>query len=172
MNKISCLLISCVFLGMVWIRGVQAQNSDTKIMSLGLTIEPGLSLQVQGTGEKLIFGQEDIQRGEISKSIQVKINSNTGTPYKVYMIPLGSFVNEQGLDLPAEYMSFNIADLKKGKSEVTQPTAIPDTETLIYSSDAEGDSQTFTILFNLKATNQLVPAGKFNVNFKFRLESE
>jgi hypothetical protein len=151
-----------------------AQNSDTKVMNLAVTIQPSIVLEVLSATatEKITFNQQDIQKGASSKSIQVRVNSNKNAPYKVFMLPIGSFANERGLDLSSEFITFNIAGVQKGKNEIPEAVPLPTNEQLIYTSNSEGDAETFTIMFYLETLNKIIPAGKYNLNFKFRLATQ
>lgn len=151
-----------------------AQSADIKTIDFSVFIEPVISLEVipGREGRNIIFSGEEIKKDEVIRSIQISIKTNTARPYQVFIIPLGSLTNQQGKTLPPEYLKFSVTDVKKGKSEVPLPVPFPLVEKLIYTSNSQGDEETFTIMFYFWTFKKMISAGTYTLNLAYRIESQ
>ena len=151
-----------------------AQVSDTKVVNLSVFIRPATSLQVnpEGGTATVSFNQQDIEKGASARNIQLKVSTNAGKPYKVFFTPSGPLINQLGTALPMETLKLSVSGGKYGKSAIAQPTALALGEHLLYTSDIKGDSDTFMLTIYFDKGKDIIPAGKYNLNFSYRMSSE
>ena len=137
----------------------------TKNISLSFSVEPVFTIQVAS-----IEGGQDLNFGDLSttgkgaiitRSLEVSIISNTGTPYKVIQQSARPATNEKGEALPEDSIKFHLLPSRdtKGRLEVTSPTNVTG-EQVIFSSGPDGASDKFTIVYELKSPG-LLNAGDY-----------
>jgi hypothetical protein len=149
-----------------------AQDTDTKVLSLSVSIEPVLALRVSSEGENIVFRRAEIERGQTSRTVQLSVINNTGAPYKIFLEASGPLDNSRGTELSLDYLKFTVSGTKRGRSEVPSAVALSLGEQLIYSSNAKGEGDNLTITFSLEPKFKMIPAGRYVSNISYRIVTQ
>ncbi len=142
--------------------GVFVLATDTNAALL-LSVNP-----LEG-GSSLRFGRVDLS--EISnKEVRIRINSNEGNQYQVFQRIVESPVNEQGVSLDYQALtSFTlIGSNTAGTLYQNDEESLGFGEQLIYSSNPNGDSDAFTIVYSVKS-DRLNSSGNFLGKIQYTL---
>ncbi len=153
-RTITRLIIGGLIFGILSFR-CPAQEMDTKILNFSVNVEPHISLKVL--------------RGTDRDSVRIKISTNMVRPYQVFVVPFGPLTDQRGKVLSSKYLKFSIVGTEKGRSEVPIPTPISLNEQLIYTSNLNGDPDTFDVVFYFQAEEK-VPVGTYTLNLTYRIQ--
>lgn len=127
---------------------------------------------VEGGIDYLDFGSVQVvdsagtaKRITVERQLQVSI-SNTSRPYQVIQRINIPFRSQKGDAISDETMTFYVRGAKHGTMMPTVPVPFTSGETIVYSSDALGSSDTFYITYYLQADENLA-AGRYEANLTF-----
>ena len=173
-KKIFRLSLTLMIISLLTYAVALAQVSDTKVVNLSVFIRLATSLQVNPEGgmATVSFNQQDIEKGVSIRNIQLKVSTNAGKPYKIFFTPSGPLISQLGTALPLERLKLSVSGGKYGKSAIPQPAALALGEQLLYMSDIKGDSDTFVLTIYFDQGQDIIPAGRYNLNFSYRMSSE
>ena len=142
--------------GMSFIAGLPPAFSDTKTVMTDskAIIGPLLELTISQQGQsELKFGNirpsalGPTEVGPVLMVIDVKANS--GERYQVTQIMNSSLENAEGKKLDLENLKFKTASLKSNGTAVASPTNVSSSAQVIFTSDANGTSDTITAEYML-----------------------
>jgi len=130
-----------------------------------------LSVSPYEGGFDLRFGKVSVISPETNKELVVSITSDIGKQYRIYQSILEPLNNSQGVTIP--YNNFYIYGLrgtnKFGTLSVEEQAPVSMSRSIIYTSNASGESDNFTLVYVLKGPFD-VPAGQYRGRISFTIE--
>ncbi len=169
MVRVLKVVVVFLYLGLLNLPGFAQGNTDTKVMTLSVFVEPNLCLSIEG--RDLSFDVKGLRETESIQRTSIEVATNLEVPYRVFLRPSGPLTNEQGRALPVEYLKFEVAGSIKGRSGIPTPQPLPTSEVLIYTSSPNGESDTITLIFYFQ-TQRMIPAGRYTTSITYRASTE
>ncbi len=140
-----------------WSSLVHAQpQSESRTLRVHVNVEPIFVVQVapRAGGETIEFGtvKKEDQKSAQAEPVQVDIAvfSNLGVPYQVSQTVAGPLVNEKGETLPLENFLIRADEAVYGTGSILNPEPVVAREQLLFESNANGDTDTFTANYLLQ----------------------
>jgi len=139
-------------------------HAETKAASTNTTasIAPLLELAISQTGQsELRFGNirpsaiDVTQVGPITLLIEVK--SNTGDRYQVTQTINSALENSEGDKIDLERLKFKTSSLKPNGTTIASPTPVSVSSQIIFTSDAQGTSDTISAEYTLTVPPSQAP---------------
>ncbi len=125
-------------------------------------IAPLLELSISQEGQsELRFGNirpsaiDTIEAGPIAVLIEVR--SNTGNRYQITQTINSALVNAEGNQMSFDQLKFKTTSSKLKGSTIDSPTPVSASSQIIYTSDAEGASDTITAAYTLTVPPSQAP---------------
>ena len=137
-------------------------ETDSQTIGVSFNVEPIFTTRVSALsgGKSISLGPLKIHNEIPTQSLRVSVVSNTSHRYKVYHRLSGNILSAEGSHVPREEVLFRISGCQKGgASSFPAFTAVPDGETVIFSSDGAPD--TFTVEY-LEANKSLIDPGIYH----------
>ena len=143
----------------------------TMIM-MSLTVEAALNLTVtpyEG-GNSLRFGSVD-NTSIINKEVRIRITSTGGVQYRLRQGLINSIVNERGEVLKNNVLDYYTVRGSNAAGSLYQdtPRALLPSDDIVYTSNKNGDSDSFIIVYSLNGRN-LCQSGHFLGRIIYTLE--
>ena len=133
-----------------------ASRAETKTAFTNTTayITPLLELAISQTGQsELRFGNirpsaiDTIEVGPLTILIEVK--SNTGDRYQVTQTINSALENAEGDKISLDHLKFKTSSAKLNGTAVASPTPVSASSQIIFTSDAQGTSDTISAEYTL-----------------------
>ena len=126
-------------------------------------------------------GQSELKFGNIRPSalgptevgpvlMVIDVKANTGERYQVTQVMSGSLENAEGRKLGLEYLKFKTAGSKSNGAGVASPTNVSASAQVIFTSDANGSSDTITAEYRLTVPPTQEP-GDYSANLTYTVSS-
>jgi len=132
-------------------------------LSFHLPCEAAASITVspKDGSNNVRFGREDVTAG-VSKEVRIRVNSSTGKQYQVFQRILDPFINERGEMLDAQVVRYNatIGSNSTGTLYGQGLDALAAVDQLLYSSNGNGDSDAFTIVYRIDR-DRITSSGRY-----------
>ncbi len=132
-----------------------------------------LSVRPYEGGYDLDFGKFNFATPVSSKEIIVDVRSDLGKQYRVIQVLFESLTSAQGNRL-SNFNNFTVYSLRGsnrlGTISVDQETPVSLSRNIIYTSNSQGESDSFTLVYNIKGPLN-VPAGSYRGRIGFTIES-
>jgi hypothetical protein len=145
---------------------------------LALNVKPAcaefsLSIKPFAGGYDLNFGKIGLGASGANQEVIVNIRSDIGKQYRLIQTFFEPLTNSQGISIPTQNTCFLYAlrgSAKYGTLSVEQETPVNFSRSIIYTSNSQGDSDGFTLVYSLKGPFQ-VPSGSYRGRVGFSLEA-
>lgn len=129
-----------------------AQSALIAGIDIEVEVAPVFKLSATPEGRGISFA--DVVPGQLQeREITIEIDSNLGKPYQVSQRFSSLLTNQQGETISPEAFTLKTAALPgktvKGTMKYPQDTPVQEGETALFISDAEGEAQTFKIIYQL-----------------------
>ena len=153
MKKLPASFIAALT-GLVILASPVRSETKTLITDSKAVIGPVLELTISQQGQsELKFGNirpsalGPTEAGTVLMIIDVK--ANTGERYQVTQVMSGPLENAEGRKLGLEYLKFKTAGSKSNGAGIATPTNVSASAQVIFTSDANGSSDTITAEYTL-----------------------
>lgn len=144
------------------------QEPVTAILNIFAEIESESSIEIKTpTGSKSISlnaAREEARSSQVS----VDILGGFGNQFKIIQSITEPLTSLDGKEFPYDVLSFVVSGLEKG-SGPTQLTPLSGHDEVIYTSNPQGDAESFTIEYNLGDLSGQ-KAGKYRTRIRYLLE--
>jgi hypothetical protein len=145
---------------------------------LALNVKPAcaefsLSVKPYEGGYDLNFGKIGLGASGANQEVIVNIRSDIGKQYRLIQTFFEPLTNSQGISIPTQNTCFLYAlrgSAKYGTLSVEQETPVNFARSIIYTSNSQGLSDSFTLVYSLKGPFQ-VPSGSYRGRVGFSLEA-
>ncbi len=145
---------------------------------IALCIKPAcaefsLSIRPYEGGYDLNFGKIGLGASGTNQELTVNIRSDIGKQYRLIQTFFQPLTNSQGVSIPPQNTCFLYAlrgSAKFGTLSVEQETPVSFSRTIIYTSNSQGLSDDFTLVYSLRGPFQ-VPSGSYRGRVGFSLEA-
>ena len=123
----------------------------------GVKAEFSLSVVPYEGGYDLRFGK--IFQGKVNKEVIVKITSTTlGKRYRLIQVLLEPLTNSEGRRIPQNSFSvYGIRGTNRYGTLLEREIPVSLGRTIIYTSDPQGNSDSFNLVYSLKVTPEQAP---------------
>lgn len=123
-------------------------------------------------GNEVRFGKVGAYIPYISKAVTVSITADVNQQYQLVQTLVEPLANTQGFLLPAS--SFSVYAIKDGKATGTlnaeRELPVSEGRAVVYTSDIQGMSASFTLVYVLKNSENILP-GSYQGKLVFMVES-
>ena len=149
-----CLLILS---SLMWISLSYAETkSESRTLQVHVNVEPIFVVQVtpRTGGDTVEFGtvkrvpEETVETKPVQ--VDIAVLSNLGVPYQVSQAVTTPLVNEEGQTLPLEDFLVQADETVYGNGKVASPEPVRAAEQVLFESNSQGDTDTFTANYFLK----------------------
>jgi hypothetical protein len=146
------------------------------VLALNITpacAEFSLSVRPYEGGYDLNFGKIGLGASGANQEVIVNIRSDIGKQYRLIQSFFEPLTNSQGVSIPPQNTCFLYAlrgSAKYGTLSVDQETPVNFSRSIIYTSNSQGLSDGFTLVYSLKGPFQ-VPSGSYRGRIGFSLEA-
>lgn len=122
-----------------------------------------LSLFPSESGYDLSFGRVEVGRPKISKELRISITSDISKQYRVIQrvdVPLS---NGEGYQINrSQFKMYTVINSNnKGTLERIEEMTVPYADTLLYTSNPSGDSDSFKVVYVMEADSNQTPGSYF-----------
>ena len=130
-----------------------------------------LSARPYEGGYDLNYGKVDVARGRVNKEVSVDINSDIGTQYRVVQFLQQPLTSDKGASLPrGSFTVYGIRGTNKyGTLDVGQEMPVGMGQSVLYTSNQQGLSDSFTLVYGLILTDD-IESGFYRGTLRFTLE--
>jgi hypothetical protein len=135
--------------------------------------EFSLSIRPYEGGYDLNFGKTGLGASGTNQEVVVNIRSDINKQYRLIQTFFEPLTNSQGVSIPLQNTCSLYAlrgSAKYGTLSVEQETPVSFSRTIIYTSNAQGLSDNFTLVYSLRGPFQ-VPSGSYRGRVGFSLEA-
>ncbi len=135
--------------------------------------EYSLSVRPYEGGYDLNFGKIGLAASGVNKELVINIRSDIGKQYRLIQSFFEPMVNARGESIPVQNTFFVYAlrgTAKYGTLSVEQETPVSLSRTIIYTSNSQGASDSFTLVYSLKGPLDVSP-GYYRGRVTFTLEA-
>ncbi|MFH1246004.1 MAG: hypothetical protein V1662_05910, partial [Candidatus Omnitrophota bacterium] len=133
---------------------IEGAAQSALIASLNLEVNVAAVFKLSATPESGGISFADIVPGQIQeREITIEIETNLGKPYQVSQKFSGLLTNQQGETISPEAFTLKTTALPgktvKGTMKYPQNAPVKDGEMVLFISDAQGEAQTFKVIYQL-----------------------
>lgn len=145
-------------------------TKDEFSVDLESVIKPIFAININLPTEGVSFTNVLPNTPPQEKEVMVSVQSNIHQPYQVSQIMSAPMTNEAGKEINKEYLTVKveIPGGQKGQTKFNEFMPIETGEYPIFSSDTQGSSAAFKVIYRLQGYAQLSP-GNFGAPVKFSL---
>jgi len=146
--------------------GILAVTPSTGIAALSLSANP-----IDG-GNSLRWGRVGTTLEE-NKEVRIRVSASEGKQYQVYQRMVEPLVNERGISLgPDAILTYGlIGSNSTGTLYLQTPENFGFGDQLVYTSGADGDSDSFTVVYSASA-DRLGASGSFSGRIGYTIRSD
>lgn len=147
-----------------------AGNTESADIDLDCEIQPVFSMEVAPPAQGMQFGNLIPGQPSREQVVTVKVKTNLRRPYQVMQTVPNLMTNEKGKPLPKDafQMKVEIPAGERGRSKITGFTAVEEGEYPVFSSNAQGDSAVFNVIYQMQP-EQYAEGGQYAAPIRFSL---
>lgn len=142
-------------------------------MDVRVEIAPDFRITIQNTsgGRELNLGRVTKERPVAIASLKMLIDSNLGSPYKIFQQVSEPLVSQEGVAFDEDLLRFRVTGGSNGSvSTGAVPEKLPSSSSLIYTSSESGGGDTLELQYQ-SVDNAPQKAGIYAGVLTFRIES-
>jgi hypothetical protein len=149
------------------------QGTQEFPINLQCTVPPIFTMNVTTPPGGVSFSHVLATNPPQEEEVMVTVLSNLNKPYQVFQNVPTNMVNEQGKEFNNQFFTIQVQlpSGQRGQTDFTEFTPVQTGEYPVFSSDAEGDTATFKVVYRLQGYAQMSP-GNFLAPITFSLNQK
>ena len=154
-----------------------SSKSESRTLQIHVNVEPVFLVDVapKTGGDTLEFGTvkliPEMEARTEEVSVDINVLSNMGVPYQVSQVISGPLVNPEGETLSFESLMIEANDALLGRGNIPNLQAVTPQGELLFESNAEGESDRFTVNYLLKIP-PLQSGGDYRANLVYTIATK
>lgn len=152
-------------------------RSESRTLQVHVNVEPVFVVEVapRNGGNTIEFGTVKKIQGKEAETegvgVDIAVVSNLGVPYQVSQTVESALVNEEGEQLGLENFWVQANEAAFGQGRIPQPKAVTQADQLLFESNSEGYSDSFTANYLLKIP-PFQPGGNYQTNIIYTIATK
>ena len=144
------------------------QEPSTQILNIYANIEIESKIEIKTADETKVVALSSTKEEANSADVSVEITGSMGSQFKIMQILDDNPISPEGYRLQEGAVKFSIKGASLG-SGITTPSSLSDRPEAIYTSNARGDPEAFTITYSLGDLTK-EKAGRYRATLKYLIE--
>jgi hypothetical protein len=147
-------------------------TSSSVTLDIRVELKPTYDLKIQNSkgGRNLDLGKLSQTRSKAEESLEIKIDSNVGTPFRIYQVFSNPLTSADGETLDENLLRFRLAGGQNGSLAASQINSVSPTQQLLYTSSNSGQGDQIEVQYEISSDDDL-KAGIYNGTLSFRVDS-
>lgn len=150
-----------------------AHAREEFLITLQCAVRPIFTMDVKTPSEGVSFSHVLATEPAQEKQVTVTVRSNLHAPYQVMQYLPSGLSNERGTEFSKDHFTLkvDVPSGQKGQTKFVEHTAVETGEYPVFSSDGQGSSATFNVVYRLQGYDQM-NAGNFTAPVRFSLNQQ
>ena len=151
--------------------GSPSQNPITKTLDIIVEVDATANFEViTSSGNNVLQLKSSEDAASSTQEVQIKINGRLGSQYRIIQKLSNPPRDASGQPLPDEAVMMSVRGSTKGKSGTGNFIPLPTSDFVLYTSDAQGNTDEIIITYVLNDTG--LTAGAYKGSLTYVLESQ